>query len=123
MRVRKEQIEALAVQRRDAFAETVAAKLGDYFPERSDTLGQPKVLAAAKAAVEDAMSLGFSSERQVAMFAALRFLYGEDTVKAAAADCAREPSSNPWESTPEGRLRALVRALVGQTPPHGKKDE
>jgi hypothetical protein len=109
--IRREQVEALARSRQDAFLEDLARKLKESFPERASALGDAGLLGVARTAVEHARAYGFSAERHLAMLAVLELTLGDDFLEGPGYERARGVLRGGWVTTPEGRMSALLREV------------
>lgn len=108
-RVHKEQKDALAADAAKSFPRRVFDIVRSHFPEKCDELGEARSLRLIEEVIPRAATYGIGSERDIAMFAVLAFLYG------AAFDerrWASEILNDMTISEPSARARALYDAAV-----------
>ena len=112
--IRKEQLVAFGPLGKKAFEDRMIAHLKKVFPEKFESLGEPKIREAIQYGTQRAASYRIISERDVCKYIDLMLLYGRDFDKDPALPWAQSILQNQALRNPTAKIERLYKAAQKQ---------
>ena len=112
--IRKEQLAVFSLLGKKVFEDRVIAHLKKFFPEQSESLGEPKLRETIQYGTQRAAAYRILSERDVCKYIDLMIFYGRDFDKDPKLPWAQSILQNQAIRSPSSKIERLYKAAKKQ---------